>query len=767
MLAAASIYHLPIPFSTEFQAMGARPALDCGNLLPLSPQASLLAAATHRSILRGRASKLALEKAAASRRNPKPPSGAVNSPPRHQTATRPAERGTAKLHDDFMVECTINADGGSTMNFAGRYQILEMLSDGETRTFKAVQISSGRNVLLHQLWVERTPPNQPDLASLVFGFLRGATADEMKILVDMGEEASRVFVVTEDLPVCQNLRQWLQSPAGRPGTAPTATMPKSAQSADSGAPEKLRGSTFDARQKNLVSPDTAEPSKSPKVMADQTPSSSTEIRSSTPAAPPREAPSGTTTLASPDQITGHPGGSPAAEALKISEPPVVPATFSKAADEPGEFTRIFLGKDLMRAEATEVITSPPEKSGAPPASKSEKPAQTQVPSGSGFDVASATRIRQPRSATQPPVEKTSPPQTPGLKEEAAGDFTRIFYGRNESKAMPPSTIAAHEGTPLTPTAPEQPSNPEGPGEFTRLFQAPQVKEQPSAAPSVQAEPSGPFAPPVQPPVPQGPGEFTQLFRPGAPATRPAGPPISRSSPQPAVPFFSSLPQRAPGELTQLLQAYQPGKSAGAPSLLEQPAPAVPPPPPKVDKAGPGEFTLIFQQPPGSAAPPPPAASSTSVGQTPPAAPQSSEPGEYTRMFELPRGGAGASPQAASQMPPPAAPQPAGVRAAPVIPVTPVSLPMAPSMPYVQPPVVPQPQPYVIPGAQFQQPAAPSAFAMPPQPVPQVQPMAIPVPPAPQATPPKTGKSKLLVPLIILGVLFIVALVVVLFFAVKH
>jgi len=95
------------------------------------------------------------------------------------------------------------------------------------------------------------------------------------------------------------------------------------------------------------------------------------------------------------------------------------------------------------------------------------------------------------------------------------------------------------------------------------------------------------------------------------------------------------------------------------------------------------------------------------------------------------------------------------------------------MPYVQPPVVPspmvpQPQPYQIPTPQFQQPATPPAFAMPPQPaMPQVQPMAVPVPVAPQAGLPKTGKSKFLVPLIILGGLFVIAVVVIVIFALKH
>jgi hypothetical protein len=58
--------------------------------------------------------------------------------------------------------------------------------------------------------------------------------------------------------------------------------------------------------------------------------------------------------------------------------------------------------------------------------------------------------------------------------------------------------------------------------------------------------------------------------------------------------------------------------------------------------------------------------------------------------------------------------------------------------------------------------------MPPQPaMPQMQPMTVPMPMGPQVEPPKISKSKFLVPLIILGGLFVIAVVVVLIFALKH
>ena len=656
------------------------------------------------------------------------------------------------------------------MDFQGRYQILEMLSDGEARTFKAVQTSSGRIVLLHQLWGERTPPDQPDLASLVFGFLRRATAEEMKSLVDMGEEAGRVFVVTEDMPGCQDLRHWLQSAPGTPGTAGKASVSKSAPSGDSSAIAATMGLASHAKQEDLASPGPTQLFTNPKVIADQTRSAPAEKTASTPTTPP-EPPVEPGTLASPAKLAGHLGGISEAGVLKAAEPPVAPPGPAPASQEAvSEFTRMFLGKDMPGPEAARPVSSPPGKPSAPPAPTAQKPSERQPPAG--FEVVYESRKPQPRGPAPPaPTEPLPPPPpAPGREEGAPGDFTRIFYGRDEAKAMPPRPEPAPERTRLPSPAPAQPSQPEGSGEFTRLFQAAHVKEKPPAAPFVEAK-KGPSQSPLPPPSaaePEGPGEFTRLFHAAPQPTRPAGPPIPTSPPRPSVPLSSSPSPQGAGEFTQLIQGHQPQKSGPTLPVVERPEPVVPPPPPAADKAKPGAFTLIFQRPSEPTTPPPPAEVSPPVVQTPPTAPPSPEPDEFMRMFELPGGGAGAPPQSAPQAPPPAAPQPAAGRAVPVIPGAYVSPPVAPSMPYVQPPMVPQPQPYQVPAPQLQQPAVPSPYAMPPQPVmPQMQPLAVPVPVVPQGVPPKTGKSKFLVPLIILGGLFLIAVGLVLFFALKH
>lgn len=651
-----------------------------------------------------------------------------------------------------MIECGKGANDGRTMDFQGRYQILNLLSEGEARTFRALQTSSGRIVLLHQLWGERTLPNQPDLASLVFGFLRNATAEEMKSLVDMGEDANLIFVVTEDVPECLDLRQWLQSVTAPPGTGAKASEFKPGPSDDSRAPGKLRGSTSEAWREDLVSTDATQLFATPKVIGDQTPSSSVERRSLTPTRHP-DVPVGPRTSASSEELAHLMGESSETGALKASQPPGASPLPSKKKAEPGEFTRSFSVKDMPLPEAAGSPPPPPE---TPSASPGEKHPELQLPTG--FEGVFQSRKQQPPSPAKPTVEKPvlPTPSAPHPEEKGRGEFTRIFYGRDRSEAPPPTPMPPAEIPGAPPIMPEQPAQSDSPDEFSRLFHDQQVGMK-SPAPSVESK---------------GPGEFTLLFQAGAHTDRRAGPSIPGSSPRPPVPLSSPSSQQGPGEFTRLIQGYQAPKSEPTPLALEQPRPLNPPPPQKADEARPGEFTMLFQHPPQPTATPMPAAPARPVVQTPLAAPQLPEADEYARMFERPGGGSGAPLQGAPQTPPPGTPPAAAGRGLPM-PVSPVQPPVAPGVPYVQPsmmslPVAPQPQPYQIPPPQFQQPTAPPIYAVAPQPViPQVQPTTVPAPMAPQAGPPETGKNKFLVPLIILAGLFIIAVGLILFFALKH
>jgi hypothetical protein len=157
--------------------------------------------------------------------------------------------------------------------------------------------------------------------------------------------------------------------------------------------------------------------------------------------------------------------------------------------------------------------------------------------------------------------------------------------------------------------------PDTAGEFTRMFQAP-VQPSPTTAPPVASQPGG----------------FTSMFQ-----TPAAGQP----PPPPAPPVSSK-----PGEFTGMFQAQTPAQgmpSASPPPVSSEPgtftrmfqapasaSPAPPPPPQATSK--PGEFTQFFQSSLGSA---PYEESRTPVTPhvvTPPAAPP---PGEYTRLFQMP------------------------------------------------------------------------------------------------------------------------------------
>lgn len=112
------------------------------------------------------------------------------------------------------------------MSFQGKYQILTALGEGESQSFRARQVSSGRMVILHHLAAGQASSRQPDLPSLVFSFLRNATPEKSRELLDMGEEEGRIWVATVDSPECLDLRRWLLSglepPPGGAGNALTA-----------------------------------------------------------------------------------------------------------------------------------------------------------------------------------------------------------------------------------------------------------------------------------------------------------------------------------------------------------------------------------------------------------------------------------------------------------------------------------------------------------------------------------------------------------------
>ena len=290
------------------------------------------------------------------------------------------------------------------MEFQGRYQILELLNDGEAKTFRARQTSSGRAVLVHQLWTERTPPNQPDLASMFSSFLRRATAEEMKVLIDMGEDAGRVFVVTQDLPIFLDLRQWLQSESVARQAAPRPSTPKPAPSVAPAPAKPAVRLSPEASRESVTSLEATQAVITPKVFAPPTP-------------PPPKA------------------KEEAGEFTKVffgkemTKPPA-PAPAPKAKEEAGEFTRVFFGKEMPAPAAPappapEKPTAPPVAPPPAPKAKEEGGEFTKVFFGKDMPAPVAPAPPAPEKLTAPPV---APPPAPKAKEEG-GEFTRVFFGK--------------------------------------------------------------------------------------------------------------------------------------------------------------------------------------------------------------------------------------------------------------------------------------------------------------------------------------------------
>jgi hypothetical protein len=700
------------------------------------------------------------------------------------------------------------------MSFLEKYLIVSKLGEGETMSFRAQDTSTGQAVLLHQLLPGRTPPHQPDLAPMVFKYLPGAGAPGTEHFLQMGLEEDRVFIVTADVPECLDLRKWLQSVAASQGDRGTFARPSQSEP---GSTQRFPGLSPDNLQEGLPSTSGTLILSSPQPAWTQPAApdpGKTQVIVGTPLSQrPPEPPESkhepgefTRMFSAPGSKTKPPGSSVSKDDVSLRPPPpsVPPASQEAAKKSPGEFTMMFFGKDIAGQKAAPPAPPPsPELKPGPAVKPPDKHPRGQVPSG--FEVVYQSRKQPPRAGSplEPPRPTNVPPPQGPAETAGSGEFTQKFSGISRGKVEPPPARAPHA------SSPQPPAEKAGPGEFTQLFRAPMARTEPPAAPPPSPGVSKPSAPPPASPAQKGPGEFTLIFRASAQAPSKTEPPLSGPSQGPTMPpagsgsrglaqeppafpasqsdsrgpgeftqLFKSggdpmggtrapgigspsqppapLPgasKKGPGELSRMMQGYKPPTATPAAPVLEPPKPSSPPPAAEPGKRGPGEFTMLFRRPPQPAAPVPPVAAPPPTVQPAPPPPQPRQPGEYTSIFEAPRLPP-TPPQAVPQAAPPAG---YGYPAVPGAPPPPPAMPQMPAYQVPPPPAAPQvayPQVAMPQPPQFQ-PPPPPAYAMAP-------------PPAPQAMPAGTKKpGKFLVPLLILGGLFLVAVALILYFALKH
>jgi len=614
-------------------------------------------------------------------------------------------------------------------------------------TFRAQDTSTGQPVLLHQLLSGRTPPHQPDLAPMVFKYLPGEGAPGTEHFLEIGLVEDRVFIVTADVPECLDLRNWLQSIA-----------------------------ISQRDRESFAGPSQGEPASNQRV-AEPKPD---DLQEGLPTEPPEsdhEPGEFTRMFVAPGSKPKHPVSSvpKGGDSLPPPPPSAPPASQQPATKSPGEFTRMFSGKGIAGQQAVPPAPpSGPELKPEPALKPPDKRPRGQVPSG--FEVVYQSRKPTPAGSPLEPPGPTSVPPPPS-EPASPGEFTEMFSAMGKGQAGQPSASSPLPARAPSASSPKSPAEEAGPGEVLRLFRPPMATPEPPAVPPPSPGVTMPSPPPPASATQKKPGEFTLIFQAGAHAPSKSEPPLPGSSQRPTTPLTgpgsrgvagagapgmgspsqSSAPlpgasKKGPGDLTRIMQGYKPSTATPAAPALEPPKPSSPPPAAEPAKKGPGEFTLLFRQPPQPAAPVPPAAPPPATVQPAPP-PQPHHPGEYTSIF----GPSQLSPAPTPTVPQAAPPAGYGYPAVPGAPLPPPAMPQMPAYPVPPPPAAPQavyPQVAMPPSPQFQ-PPPPPAYAMAPPPVPQAMPTGAKKP------------GKFLIPLLILGGLFLAAVVVILFFALRH
>lgn len=220
----------------------------------------------------------------------------------------------------------------------------------------------------------------------------------------------------------------------------------------------------------------------------------------------------------------------------------------------------------------------------------------------------------------------------------------------------------------------KPEEAAGPGEFTRMFQAPQAAT-PPANPPEESDAKN-VAPAPQPAANEGPGEFTRMFKaPPAPTAEPGEftrmfqAPQERKEPEPDSTPTMEMPAFSPGKAPEPEPASPPPIDPDRTRIF-QPPQAVPPARPEPRDA-PSEFTRFFESPLQPQPLKEPRAGMDQFGSTPLApTPSPDKPGEFTQMFGNPSKGVAPQQNASGFAPLGGGASATGAFASPVQPINP-------------------------------------------------------------------------------------------------
>ena len=270
------------------------------------------------------------------------------------------------------------------MDFYQKYELIDPLPGEGTRSFRARQAATGKEVVVHLLVGGRTPENEK-----LLGRLRGIPALSFSKLVEIGDNEGTPFVVTAAPPYL-HLAEWLA--------------------------DQERSALADS-QKLAHAGTWRVPVAPPGVGGTQQMGSAPAPPSPPPAAPPAQQPGEFTRLfqtgagPTPQNTGGFPQPAP-----KSAAPPAAPA-----AQQPGEFTRMFQTGASPASQNTGGFPQPAPKGAAPPAAPAaQQPGEfTRM-----FQTGASPAPQNTGGFPQPAPKAAAPPAPPAAQQP--GEFTRMF-----------------------------------------------------------------------------------------------------------------------------------------------------------------------------------------------------------------------------------------------------------------------------------------------------------------------------------------------------
>jgi hypothetical protein len=439
------------------------------------------------------------------------------------------------------------------MDLDNKYSLGEVVAnDAESKTFRARESATGREVFIHLLFGGRGSAGQDSILSILLQRAIDPDPQRRGFVMEISDHKGMPYAVTGVLPGFRGLRGWLdadRAPA-QPPTPPAQPPARPAQPPGPSAPMVTAGQWRVPERQTAAAPPPAPPPPPPRM--DQAP-------------------------------------------VVAAAPPSPPAAPARPGYDSGEFTRLFHatveGPGQGPPAAAPVAPASPLPQAPPPAAMMPPPAPAPPPRPAAPPVepepgpGEFTKLfHSPVGGSQaPPLEPVT--RVPGGPSPSAGpgEFTRLFHATPETLAPPAPSTAA----PLQPPTGEEP-----PTGFTGWFTAP---------PQAAQQQGFTMPPPSGPPAggPSGDAAFTKMFgksvAPGQPSpvlNAPPPPPPPRQ-PAGATGAFAAAPPTgrqavpqsnpaAPGEYTRMFGASanpyagvnvgQPPGAAPAPSPVMQPPP---------------------------------------------------------------------------------------------------------------------------------------------------------------------------------------------------